>query len=83
MIPDIETHTDEKKMVFGKLVFDRKVMGRLATERKAVEKTGAKVDFEHFTDTCEARVRGSEESVSRALTILTEVAQCCGYVPSM
>ena len=49
-------------MVFGKLVFDRKVMGRLATERKAVEKTGAKVDFEHFTDTCEARVRGSEES---------------------
>ena len=47
-------------MVFGKLVFDRKVMGRLATERKAIEKT--KVDFEHFTDTCEARVRGSEES---------------------
>ena len=54
-------------MVFGKLVFDRKVMGRLATERKVIKKTGAKVDFENFTDTCEARVVGSEESVSRAL----------------
>ena len=70
-------------MVFGKLVFDRKVMGRLTIERKAIEKTGVKVDFEHFTDTCEARVVGSEEIVSRALTLITEMAQCCGFVPSM
>ena len=77
-IPDIQT-----EMVFGKLVFDRKVMGRLATERKAIKETGAKVDFEHFSSTCEARVVGSEESVSRALTLITEVAQCCGFVPSM
>ena len=63
-IPDIQT-----EMVFGKLVFDRKVMGRLATERKAIKETGAKVDFEHFSSTCEARVVGSEESVSRALNL--------------
>ena len=70
-------------MVFGKLVFDRKVMGQLAIERKTIEKLGVKVDFEHFTDTCEARVVGSEESVSRALTLITELAEGCGFVPSM
>ena len=52
-------------------------------DRKVIKKTGAKVDFEHFTNTCEARVVGSEESVSRALTLITEIAQCCGFVPSM
>ena len=70
-------------MVLGKIVFHRSVMGRLTGERKKIEQVGVKVDMEHFTDTCEVRVAGSEESVSRAVTLVTEFAECCGFVPSM
>ena len=70
-------------MVLGKVVFDGKVMGRLAIERKKIEMIGAKVEFEHFSATCEVRVVGTEEAVSRALTLIIEMAECCGFVPSM
>ena len=59
-------------MVLGKIIFDSKVMGHLAIERKKIKQAGAKVEFKHFTSTCKVRVVGSDESVSLALTLVTD-----------
>ena len=70
-------------MVVGKLTFDRKVMGRMVRKRGGIEKTGVcELDFEEFASTFEARAVGTEESVSRALALIIELADGCGFVPS-
>ena len=72
-------------MVVEKVTFDRKVFGRLAKQRKEIEKSGVsplQIDFEEFTETMEARATGSEESVSRALIKMIEFADGCGFSPS-
>ena len=70
-------------MVVGKVTFDRKGFGRLAKLRKEIEKSGvSQLDFEEFTDTMEARATGSEESVARALILMIEFADGCGFSPS-
>ena len=70
-------------MVVGRVTFDRKVFGRLAKQRKEIDKSGvSQLDFEEFTDTMEARATGSEESVARALILMIEFADGCGFSPS-
>ena len=52
-------------------------------QRDNIKKTGViELDFGEDGDTFEARAVGSEENVARALTLMIELADGCGFVPS-
>ena len=80
----ISSRVPKHTMVVGKVKFDRKVFGRMTKQRKNIEnKTGIdQLDFEEFSDTMEVRATGTEESVSRALILVIELAEGCGCPPS-
>ena len=42
----------------------------------------SQLDFEEFAETMEVRVTGTEESMSRAIILVIELAEGCGFPPS-
>ena len=68
-------------MVVGKLTFDRKLMGRMVKRRDKIEEIGVALNCEEFPTTFQMTVVGSEEAVSRSVSLILKLAVGCGFYP--
>ena len=75
------SRTTRTNMVVGKLTFDRKLMGRMVKRRDKIEEIGVALNCEEFPTTFQMTVVGSEEAVSRSVSLILELADGCGFYP--